>query len=261
MQNGPCGDDDALPTRPAPAPDHCMNCQSTITGRFCSSCGQDHRHRNLAAADLLQNAIEAVFSVESPMWRTVAHMLYKPGRVAADYVSGMRRRYVNPLKYCFACGALAAITVQVLVMLGEGRAAGITSPDMHAEFRVILEWFAQWFHVVYFLSLPLLAVMFRAANPNGGRTVLESLVLCLFVYGQVFLLQIPLMPLIEFVHPWFAYVSSAIGLAYLSWGAAQFYNGRKWLIAVIAAAVHLLHSVILMMLLLILGLIALPMIN
>jgi hypothetical protein len=181
--------------------------------------------------------------------------------VAADYVSGMRRRYVNPLKFCFACGALAAINVQLLVMLGEGSATRVAAPELSDDVRTVMAWFARWFHIVYFLSLPLLAVMLRIVNRKGGRTMLESLVLCLFVYGQVFLLQMPLMPLVEFVHPWFAYVSSVIGLGYLSWGAAAFYKGRAWLIAVNALGVHLAHSMIVMLCVLIAGLVLLRMVG
>lgn len=224
------------------AHDRCLNCGEPLTGRFCTKCGQDHRHRTLTIRSVIGDFSHQIVAWEWPLLRTVGDMLWRPGHVASEYVRGRRQAYTNPLKFCFITGAMAVATAQFLPGAAE-IATGAQNLQENAEAaRPILEWYGRWLHLLYFFTLPLMAGMMRLTFWRGGRSFVECLVLCLFVLGEVFLIQLMLMPLVVYVNQAFGILSLAAALGYFGWGAATFFNGRKWILAPVTIVLMIVYS-------------------
>lgn len=222
--------------------DRCLNCGEALAGRFCSRCGQDHRHRTLTIRSVIDDFSHQIASWEWPLLRTIGDMLWRPGFVASEYVRGRRQAYTNPLKFCFVTGALVVATAQLLPGAAEATSGVENLPENAARARPVLEWYGRWLHLLYFFTLPILAGMMRLAFRRGGRSYVECLVLCLFVLGEVFLIQLMLMPLVVYVHKAFGLVSLAVALGYFGWGAATFFRGRKWVLAPVSIVLMLVYS-------------------
>lgn len=89
--------EDARETAPADAsPGTCRNCGAPISGDYCSQCGQ--RERDLRLADVAGEALEDLTDLDSRLWRTLKGLLFRPGSVTADYISGRRARYIPPVR-------------------------------------------------------------------------------------------------------------------------------------------------------------------
>jgi hypothetical protein len=76
----------------------CGNCGGTLTGPYCSNCGQ-HAHesaRSLSA--LFHDAWHIATHVDSRFWQTMYILLFKPGKLTKEYFADHRARYLPPVR-------------------------------------------------------------------------------------------------------------------------------------------------------------------
>jgi ribosomal protein L37E len=74
----------------------CRNCGATVTGSYCSNCGQPtHLHRSLVS--LGHDILHGVFHFEGKVWHTIPELLFFPGRLTRRYIDGERAKFVSPM--------------------------------------------------------------------------------------------------------------------------------------------------------------------
>lgn len=74
----------------------CLNCGATLTGPYCSQCGQAaHAHRTLA--HVLSEFMQGLWNFDTKVWRTLPLLIVRPGTLTRNYVYGKRVRYLSPL--------------------------------------------------------------------------------------------------------------------------------------------------------------------
>jgi len=76
----------------------CANCEAPLNGQYCALCGQRARARMITVWQLLREVSEVLTTLDSRLWRTLTSLLFRPGRVTADYLKGRRVRYAPPLR-------------------------------------------------------------------------------------------------------------------------------------------------------------------
>lgn len=76
----------------------CRNCEQELSGRYCSHCGQEHIEDPRPARKLLRELIRDEFQFNSRVTRTVRPLLFKPGFLTGEYITGRRARYLPPLR-------------------------------------------------------------------------------------------------------------------------------------------------------------------
>lgn len=74
----------------------CPNCGATITGRFCSNCGQ-HAHPNRKLTGVISEFLYGLWNFDTKAWRTFPMLVLRPGTLTRNYVYGKRARYLAPL--------------------------------------------------------------------------------------------------------------------------------------------------------------------
>ncbi len=75
---------------------HCLNCGTTLQGRYCHGCGQSsHVHKTLASIG--HDLLHGVFHFEGKIWRTLPMLVFRPGQLTRRYIDGERARFVSPL--------------------------------------------------------------------------------------------------------------------------------------------------------------------
>lgn len=87
----------------------CRNCGATLTGAYCSSCGQAaHLHRSLVS--LGHDILHGVFHFEGKIWRTIPELIFHPGRLTRRYIDGERAKFVSPMAlYLFTVFLMFAV--------------------------------------------------------------------------------------------------------------------------------------------------------
>lgn len=74
----------------------CLNCNTELSGKFCSGCGQKaDTHRITAKHFILHDLVHGVWHVDKGMAFTIKETFTRPGYAARDYIAGKRIKYYN----------------------------------------------------------------------------------------------------------------------------------------------------------------------
>lgn len=76
----------------------CLACGVTISGTFCSSCGQKNDDLRRSVFVLGRDFLGDTFGFDSRMWRTLGMMAVTPGVVPKEYAHGKRSRFTPPVR-------------------------------------------------------------------------------------------------------------------------------------------------------------------
>lgn len=84
---------------------NCLNCGTTVIGRYCHVCGQENVMTKESFWLLGKHFIFDIFHFDGKFFHTVAYLLSRPGFVAKEYCEGKRNRYLHPIRmYLFTSG-------------------------------------------------------------------------------------------------------------------------------------------------------------
>lgn len=76
----------------------CRNCGTPAPLKFCPECGQETTLHPPTLGEFLHEFVGHYVALEGQLWRTLALLLRRPGRLTREYLEGRRRRYVLPLR-------------------------------------------------------------------------------------------------------------------------------------------------------------------
>ncbi len=76
----------------------CLNCGNQVKERFCSHCGQENVEPRHSFHYLFTHFVEDLVHYDGSFWKTVKTLLFKPGKLTQEYLSGKRAAYVAPVK-------------------------------------------------------------------------------------------------------------------------------------------------------------------
>jgi len=148
----------------------CRNCGATLHEKYCHACGQKRVER-LGTSHLRDEAWEKLRWFEADMAKSAFKVLFRPGRVAREYVLGQRKSHVHPLKLL-----LAAIVVLLLV-IAQANYLGSADETLNKALALVQAW-SKWS-----FSLGILAILI-ASNlvfwRRQGFNFVEHLVLATY---------------------------------------------------------------------------------
>ncbi|MBT8141806.1 MAG: DUF4286 family protein [Gammaproteobacteria bacterium] len=201
----------------------CANCGTQLEGRFCSSCGQREEPRVPTMMSVVREFTNAAFGLESRLWRTILLLIFKPGRLTADYLAGKRQSYTSPLRIyllfsivTFAYFAFVGNSViQDLNTSTSGMtfnldekdiniSSGLLSPEMDEKikqrtieiskeieehgFAAITQHIFQILPTALLVFLPVIALVFKILYLGSGKYYVEHLVYLLHNHALVFVI-------------------------------------------------------------------------
>ncbi|PIF47727.1 uncharacterized protein DUF3667 [Chryseobacterium sp. 52] len=77
---------------------NCLNCGHTVEDRFCSHCAQENTETRQPSHYLITHFIEDFTHYDGAFWKTIQYLLFRPGKLTTEYLSGKRQLYVAPVK-------------------------------------------------------------------------------------------------------------------------------------------------------------------
>ena len=77
---------------------HCENCETPLTGEYCSQCGQHAIDYRRSIMRLAIDAADSLLNWDTKFLHTVVVLLLRPWRLTNDFNAGRRVRYVHPLR-------------------------------------------------------------------------------------------------------------------------------------------------------------------
>ena len=82
----------------ASTPDNCANCDTPLSGHFCSNCGQEAVLHHASTREFLHEFIGHYVALEGKLWGSLKRLVFQPGELTNEYIRGRRVRYVQPLR-------------------------------------------------------------------------------------------------------------------------------------------------------------------
>jgi hypothetical protein len=155
--------------------DTCRNCGADLSGKYCSACGQEKAAR-LGQSAVRKEAWDKLRVYENDLVRSTLRVFHAPGTVAREFVLGMRKRHVHPLKLL-----LAAIAV-LLIVLAQTRYLSSSSVSVNKALEVIKK-YADWSFSLGVVAI--LASSWLVFGRRLGYNLVEHLVLAVYTHFLV----------------------------------------------------------------------------
>ena len=84
----------------------CLNCNAELTGRFCHQCGQENLEPKDSVWGLISHFFYDITHFDGKFFSTLRYLVWKPGFLSREYISGRRASYLNPIRMYVFTSAL-----------------------------------------------------------------------------------------------------------------------------------------------------------
>ena len=76
----------------------CLNCGAMVQGRYCQVCGQENVVPHETFWHMVKHFFYDIMHFDSKFFDTLKDLLFKPGFLSREYISGRRVAYLHPVK-------------------------------------------------------------------------------------------------------------------------------------------------------------------
>ncbi len=163
----------------------CKNCQAELAeiSDYCYSCGGKVIKNRLTLKHLLNYFVETFFNYDNKFLQTIINLIVYPKDVIDTYVSGTRKRYIEPLSFFAISLTLSGLYIfivrQYLPELFEF--SELYQNDAQKEFaNKITDITTEYVSLLNFAIIPALALISRIVFYNNRYNYTEHLVICFF---------------------------------------------------------------------------------
>lgn len=94
----------------------CLNCKHPLdmSDKFCPNCSQANSTKKLNLTDFFEEFFSSLFSYDTKLFKTLAALLTRPGKITKDYIAGKRVSYTNPFRF------LLSLAIVYFLLMGLG---------------------------------------------------------------------------------------------------------------------------------------------
>ena len=85
---------------------NCLNCNTPLTGRYCSGCGQENRPKKLSVWQLLGQFFSGLLNYDGRLIQSIRLLFSEPSALTKAYMEGKRSSYVNPAQFYLFTSAI-----------------------------------------------------------------------------------------------------------------------------------------------------------
>ena len=76
----------------------CLNCGTTVVGRYCHVCGQENLHPKETVWHLVSHFFNDITHFDGKFFTTLKDLLFRPGFLSKQYMLGKRASFLNPVR-------------------------------------------------------------------------------------------------------------------------------------------------------------------
>lgn len=175
-----------------------MNCKNCATSlrleyRFCPTCGAKTEVRRITFKALFKDVIDRFLNLDNSVVRTFTQMITKPEAVINGYISGLRKRYLNPISYLGIALTLSGIMIFVMQKMygGEIDFTG-GAENVNPEFSRKWSNLAFDFNAVFFLTyFPVFAVPAYLLMNKVRFNLAEHFVVLVYTISEFSIISFP----------------------------------------------------------------------
>jgi hypothetical protein len=77
---------------------NCLNCGTTVQGRYCQNCGQENAEPHETFWHMVTHFFYDITHFDGSFFTTIKDLLFKPGFLTKEYIKGRRKAYLHPVR-------------------------------------------------------------------------------------------------------------------------------------------------------------------
>ncbi len=76
----------------------CLNCGTMVQGKYCQNCGQENVEPKETFWHMVTHFFYDITHFDSNFFHSIHHLIFKPGFLSREYMTGRRAQYLHPIK-------------------------------------------------------------------------------------------------------------------------------------------------------------------
>lgn len=202
---------------------NCKNCNTTLGGNFCSSCGHPANMKRVDGHYLLHE-VQHVLHFEKGIFYTIRELLTKPGQSVREFITDNRNRLVKPILFIIITSLIYS-TINHIFHVEEQYItySSMGSPSTDA----IFSWVQGHYGYASIIMGVFIAFFVKLFFRKYDYNFFEILILLCFTMGIGMLIY----ALFALAYGIFKLnlmgAAGVIGICYCVWAIGQFFDGRK----------------------------------
>lgn len=205
----------------------CKGCQQPLTGPYCAQCGMP---RQLPKIDrkYIFGEIANVFNFQKGILFTIREMVLRPGKTVRCYLHEDRRGLIKPISFILLSSLIYILAKELLKF--EDAYINISSDETKKEsISVAVKWIRDNYGMANVFIAAFSAQWIRLFFRNYGYNSYEIIILMCYIIG-VQMLTFSLGGILEsLTQKSILEYTSLLGLIYVCWALASFFNRKKLL--------------------------------
>jgi hypothetical protein len=168
----------------------CSNCQSSLDGEYCSTCGQQDLDLEKPIWCLVGTVISETFEVDGRAASTVRTLFLHPGILTAEFLAGRRVAYSPPLRLYLVFSVVFFLLIAWFASSGLLREPG---SDLTFDAAVQARFLSDDLPTLMFLLLPIFAMLMKIAYRK--RLYFDHLIFSLHLHCVAYVALAIMLPL------------------------------------------------------------------
>jgi hypothetical protein len=196
---------------------NCKNCQTPqrTDYNYCPACGAKVIRNRLTLKNLWYDVTERYFNLDNTFLRTVKMLIIRPEEVIESYLSGVRRKYLNPMSHLGIALTLSGILLFVMQKVFRDDLFQIYNTGMSSELSAKLsEALFDYSTFMFILYIPVFALASFVSFNKKDYVLTEHMIGFIYILSQWTILIFPVTLIILIFLP-ASYLSFSIPLSIL----------------------------------------------
>jgi hypothetical protein len=201
----------------------CSRCDSVLSGKYCSNCGQPQQLRRINGQYVLSE-IGSVLNFDKGILFTIRELVLRPGSSIRTFIAEDRGRLMKPILFIIVCSLIYTLVQQLFdfedgyVNFDFGEASTASS---------IFTWMSKNYGYANLLMAVFIAFWIRLFFRKHPYNYFEILILLCFVIGMGMLIFSLFGIVDSFTDLKIVDKGFLLGVLYIAWAIGQFFTKNK----------------------------------
>jgi len=184
----------------------CKNCKTELTTEsdFCNHCGAKVIRNRLTIKNLFEHFSEQFLNYDNKFFQTIIYLFKKPEDVIGSYVSGTRKKYVNPISFFAISLSISGIYMfffQKYLTESFNMSDFYKYENQQKITEAMMSFTIEYNSLIYFVIIPALALISLVVFYNKKFNFTEHVIIYLYSMSLFSFLSILLTIFILLVFP------------------------------------------------------------
>lgn len=168
----------------------CRNCQASLEGAYCPTCGQRNIDLERPIWSLIGDVLKEIFELDGRSALTVKTLFRDPGMLTYEFLAGRRRAYTSPLRLYLA------ISISFFILFAWAARSGLLlehGQDPGFDAAIQARFLSEDLPRLMFILLPVFALLLKIVYLN--RLYFDHLIFSLHLHSAAYIILAMMLPL------------------------------------------------------------------